>query len=746
MNQGFENMNIKITPYISNNMFTIKHPIYEIVDINSPTQKNKFRTFSDATTSAFVNSYIEDIDVRHKFIDYTYSLVYSNLQILINRLLVNENFEPLHDKEAVYFYFKGGNIMYELTKGKLMIKDVSTIDNIKNNNKVYENIINSMTNQDIIDDVNKVFKSNLKISDVDYSVIIIAHDYQRFLIIKQFVLRILSYTLEEISLFFDKLYDGTYEDDNTEKLPSVKLDNMKYNYLNNILKNVKINKDYNFPEDYDEIAFYDINNIYILTTLYNIMYTKYGLTAENNLNRIANKIIKLIEYKKAALVNANFYTLEKNRKYIENIVEEYKEIKQQNHIYYKMADVDNYNQYILSNIPNTYDLSVEKRADFVMKCNNDIHNFYEKVNLNAEMKYHYITFNDIIYTMNQQGQQIVNFSLMRIKFNTVINNCIHLKTNDDRTFKLVPVKIPSEFIDISVSDFDINYVHEMLDYNESHLNFVTLNRPNTNENEQVQIWSYNFKQVFDDLSNTLFVQKIYMPWLDQKYNKRIIRMLIFSYFDLKDQKFIFKELLNFSSIAYLTLNNKNMSFPYYDVKLMLGLPSYDNNSIDILLKSVILKNLNMINIGNNLTYNYFKDMINVIIVYMFLLNSNKITDIEYSNFVDNINKENSISKTTNISAYREETRTYIVNMLITIIKYGEPLYESFTILQDPVDSDGIIATPQQGGNYNSKSINDLKFVPRIIHNNNISTLIPVNKNIKCKGIKCTYHDIIDIDD
>lgn len=748
MNEGFDDMRIKLGNYVNNNMFTIKHPIYEIVDINSPIEKNKFRTFSDATTSAYVNTYIENTDIRHKFIDYTYSLVYTKLQTLMNPALNNENFESLHDKEAVYFYFKGGNIMYELTKGKLLIKDASTIDNIKNKNDVYAKIVNSMSNKEIIDDIEKVLKSNLKISDVDYSVIIIAHNYQRYLILKQFVLRILAFTLEEISLFFDNLYIDKFEHDGSPTLPSVKLDKEKYKYINNILKKVKKDNNYRLPSDFDEKSFFDINNIYILATLYNIIYTKFGMKSRNKLNDILDRINKLVEHKKLELVKTKFYTLEKQKIFLEKIVEEYKEINKENKIYYKMADVNNYNQYKLSKIPNIDNLSIDKRDDFVIKCNNDIHTFYDKVNLNANMKYHYITLNDTIYTMNQQGQQIVNFSLIRIKLNTVINNCIQMKTPNDDNFKMTSVKIPSEFVDISVSDFDINFVHEKCDYNESHLNFVTLNRPYVTDDELVEVWSYNFKQVFDDLSNTLFIQKTYMPWLDAKYQKRIIRMLLFSYIDLINNRNIFKDLLDFSSVAYSTLTD-NLQYPYERVKNMLGLQSYDNTSIDTLLKTIVLKNMKIVNIGNNSTYNYFKDLINVIIVYMYLLDDSKINDEEFLNFANNINKINNIPDITKISSYKAMAKEHIINMLTTIIKYGEPLYESYVILKNPPDSEDIVASPLQDGNFNFsnlKSIKDFRFVPKIKNNLNALKYYSINDTVKCNGVICTYRDIIDIEE
>ena len=73
-------------------------------------------------------------------------------------------------------------------------------------------------------------KQQFSISDVDYSVIIIAKNYSRFKIIYSFLIGIISESLNEISIFFDDLYENK---ENLDK--NIRMDNNDKESVTNFL-------------------------------------------------------------------------------------------------------------------------------------------------------------------------------------------------------------------------------------------------------------------------------------------------------------------------------------------------------------------------------------------------------------------------------------------------------------------------------------------------------------------------------
>lgn len=89
--------------------------------------------------------------------------------------------------------------------------------------------------------------------------------------------------------------------------------------------------------------------------------------------------------------------------------------------------------------------------------------------------------------------------------------------------------IPSEFVDVSVPSFqDINRKNFYKEVQEEGINIL-----NYRKNKLNYYWNtYSIHQLFDDLLKILFGPTI-IPWYDNKYDKRIIRLLLlFSFYKI----------------------------------------------------------------------------------------------------------------------------------------------------------------------------------------------------------------------
>ena len=158
---------------------------------NNIFKKYKKRLFTDKTTEIFTNTFLNNDDNRIAFVDLTYHFINTNIQVSINPLLLMENKEILHQDDEIRLLYKGGNIMnYYFTKI------------IKNNNN---------DNNDLNENILKNCKKYFKISDVDYSVIIILNknnnNKERFTEIKKCVEQIILHSLNNITNIFDNILE-----------------------------------------------------------------------------------------------------------------------------------------------------------------------------------------------------------------------------------------------------------------------------------------------------------------------------------------------------------------------------------------------------------------------------------------------------------------------------------------------------------------------------------------------------------
>jgi hypothetical protein len=162
--------------------------------------KHKFRALRDVSTDEVVNSLFsydyfnnnENINNnnsirRNLFLLYVYD--YFNLNIISDfeyYLLIN-NCKILNtDVEYIHFLFKGGNIYFHIISD--LIKNHNILSEISDDNS------NSLKN-----DFTKFFK----VSDFDFTVNLFCVNHEKFLKIKEYLIKFLIKKLEEITLFFN---------------------------------------------------------------------------------------------------------------------------------------------------------------------------------------------------------------------------------------------------------------------------------------------------------------------------------------------------------------------------------------------------------------------------------------------------------------------------------------------------------------------------------------------------------------
>lgn len=127
---------------------------------------------------------------------------------------------------------------------------------------------------------------------------------------------------------------------------------------------------------------------------------------------------------------------------------------------------------------------------------------------------HYVSGNLLIRNV-LGNRQILDFDLFRIKFNMVAVNFV--KENDILKNKF---KIPSEFIDVSITIIDSNV------YNEDHEIFIMPIKVNGVIIPDIPVKSHSYTYFIYDLVRILFVDFNFFPWMKGKYEKRLKRLLL----------------------------------------------------------------------------------------------------------------------------------------------------------------------------------------------------------------------------
>ncbi len=199
----------------------------------------------------------------------------------------------------------------------------------------------------------------------------------------------------------------------------------------------------------------------------------------------------------------------------------------------------------ITNITNNYKTYKRKR----------VHTIPEYQSLNKG-KIHYMTYNTIIAKYRYNQQICTDFDLMRSKFNVELENGFIRMNGED-----IEAKIPSEFIDVSIP----RYYDSSLKHFSSHLKHND-NMPCKIKIGNTLLYCYSPEEILIDLQYVITCQNSIEPWLDKKYAKRIIRIVVFLIIVYKSNNSLdnLKKFFDLFNKIFLYTNNA-IELPYDDL-------------------------------------------------------------------------------------------------------------------------------------------------------------------------------------
>jgi hypothetical protein len=173
----------------------------------------------------------------------------------------------------------------------------------------------------------------------------------------------------------------------------------------------------------------------------------------------------------------------------------------------KLKHEDNYNKIELKG--KELEIYMQKREDFYIQPNL-LENSTTYTNTSTS-NFHYVYLNSTIKKSRNQSSSVVDFDLLRVKFN------VNLKIDGEDG---EVVRVPSEFIDISICNFDDSALIEFRSHTEEGLGLFSIK----NGNLQLECYGYSIDFMVHDLVHVLYEQNLFTPWADAKYQKRIQRL------------------------------------------------------------------------------------------------------------------------------------------------------------------------------------------------------------------------------
>jgi hypothetical protein len=616
-----------------------------INDIEYDKTHNKFRQLRDKSTEIFTSSFISNpkTDILHtellKIVDYFYNMINSIILLNINQVLKTNNFKTIGN-EQVILLFKGGNNL-------VLLQDIF--------NKILDKI-----ELDINHIPNKI-KSNIKVSDNDFTLLIITENEKRYNEIYYCAKKLLTDALYIVSEQFNKiLYNNlnnisTLSETHFEQFKS-KLLNSKFNH--NLLTTNLINKYFPFSNKiFDEnkinelinIDFSDCNNVNLIIVAEYICscYPKYNVNSNNKkyINDLLN--FKLFNNFSEIYKNINTFKI--------NLANELNNMTTPEKLFYEKMGNDIYHYKIVDKI-NPENIKFNSKPNIFLYNSNENKNFGDVyLEDTVPNNIHYVSINGMIYNNLTIMGHNINFDLFRVKFNISVeqNNLtyLYIQPNDkefDNNAIFIPHKlnIPSEFIDVSVLKFD-DASSEIIrnEYYSNPKHFIKNHLFEYTKPDLINFSSfimYGSELIVEDLINVLFIQNQYTPIFDLKYNKRLIRLFYFycMHLTIKDKNKINlceklntlkTELNNISiSMSNNVNNNNNNNIIYKNIN---SCPTYNTSFYNVSYTFDILKNYSigkqihqMIDVKEN--YKILQPLLNYILIYKTIFES------EYKYIVD----------------------------------------------------------------------------------------------------------------
>lgn len=679
---------IKHEPFIKN--LNEKYTSDDIINENDIDILFPKRVFADTSTSAFTSVFLSDNLVV--FTDYLFNKLYMDIFSNINDKLLENNMIPINNDENIVLIFKGGNVMhfyfnkilkqkYENIKYKTLDKNIESInideylkeiatknfsisdvdfsicikaDNVKRYNEIYSTLLEILYNS--FNDISKLFDEYYKLALDDEELSIISINLENDFILNIEHLNILEKTLKDI--FVKLRYIEDYKFVNRDTLTScVNLKDLKYINLKNIneirksyieyIEQIDLNKisnllqQINFEKccklvDLSKLLIYSYQIIYI-AKITNKQYPKY---IDNIIINIKTKMEQVTTFKLNSLIKAKFYTKDKIKRYIETLENKLNELNKDNCHFAKNKKMVQIMK--LNDVVGT-DINIGKKNNFKV--------ILDDLKIEDNKRIHYISFNRSIHS--NFSVYDLSFDLMRIKFNTTINNKLITKTYSQGNSEKKDNNIPSEFLDVSIPNYSDYYrKHYVMDMSYTEL---------------FGIPSYTIKQIYEDLIFVLYKQSYFVPWTDKKYEKRIGRSIIFGLINSKQH---FDKLLKLVEFSYDYISN-NRPYPYDYIKEMNFI--YGSNDIKYTIDNLVnneyngyVKSYNSLLI--NKEYSNIEDYLRNIIYFTSLHNQDTQ---KYLNFINNIRKEynRNIIEIEHAKIFVNEYKENFKNLLHIMHKY-----------------------------------------------------------------------------
>jgi hypothetical protein len=172
----------------------------------------------------------------------------------------------------------------------------------------------------------------------------------------------------------------------------------------------------------------------------------------------------------------------------------------------KLKDERNFNFIDLKD--KELDVYMQKREDFYIQPS--LFGSNTMYTDTSTSSFHYVYQNSTIKKLRNQSSSVVDFDLLRVKF------MVNLAIGGEEK----PVNVPSEFIDISICNYDDSALTEFRNHTEDGLGLFTIK----NDKLTLECYGYSIDFMVHDLIHVLYEQNLFTPWVDAKYDKRIKRL------------------------------------------------------------------------------------------------------------------------------------------------------------------------------------------------------------------------------
>ena len=281
-----------------------------------------------------------------------------------------------------------------------------------------------------------------------------------------------------------------------EPQPQVYWERNTYNYVINYYKDDIIDDNDHYlgtsgnlsSYNGEEIILSDIQkNAYLPENGYKLSDSNiYSITIDKNKDNIINILYEKIDLKYS--VNYLFEEVNGNYKIDNNYTS--------NNLIAKYGDEVNYNSYLLDNIPNGYELNIDKteennRGNYTITDNNTIINiYYKRVNTNFNVYYYFNNKFDEIYSYNGTSKYGTILNAFDYRLEKVNNEYLqNKKSNDNANYFLDPnnnSNSSSIVSEVDNNNMNLYYISTLFDdNNESIDKTITSNNKITNSKELI---------------------------------------------------------------------------------------------------------------------------------------------------------------------------------------------------------------------------------------------------------------------